>query len=143
MPLPPEIRPARPSLLDPGFAGAGILAAALVLLDLVRGNPAQAEPRMGKALHITLEAKPGMERFVIRLLEDIRGIVEDEPGTRPWYALRHSGRQFEIFETFATSGARARHLSGRGARLLMARAPILLARPPTIRQLDVILDKAA
>jgi len=33
------------------------------------------------------------------------------------------------------------HLAGKGGRMLMARAPILLARAPVIERLDVLLDK--
>ena len=132
--------PNRP-VTEPLIKGVGLLGAVLMLVDLLRPNPARATAAT-KALHITLEAKPGAERLVERLLEDIRGIVEDEPGTRPWYGTHVGGREYAIFETFPSNAARSRHLSGPGARLLLARAPAILARPPVIRKLDVLVDKA-
>lgn len=126
--------------LNPLLAGAALLGGVL-LAGLVRGSRAEASGASSRALHITLEAKPGREADVEQLLEDIREAVEREPGTRPWYGMRRSRRVFEIFETFPSEAARMKHLAGKGGRMLMARAPVLLARAPVIERLDVLLNK--
>jgi hypothetical protein len=67
-------------------------------------------PEGPKAFYILIEALPGGEEEVVRMLRDIRACVEDEPATGPWYAVRHSPTQFAIFEAFRTSPA-ATHTS--------------------------------
>lgn len=52
-----------------------------------------------------------------------------------------SRRVFEIFETFPSHAARARHLAGRGGRMLLVRSPALPARAPSIVPLEVLLSK--
>ena len=63
-----------------------------------------------KAFYILIQALPGREEEVVRMLRDIRACVEDEPATGPWHAVRHSPTQFAIFEAFPTSPA-ATHTS--------------------------------
>lgn len=130
--------------LHPLLAGAALLGG-VVLAGLMRGGSAHtkghAEPSVSRVLHITLEAKPGREAEVEQLLQDIRAAVESERGTYPWYGLRRSRRVFEIFETFPSHAARAMHLAGRGGRMLLARSPALLARPPSIVPLEVLVSK--
>jgi len=87
--------------LNPLLAGAALLGGVL-LAGLARRSQAEASGTSSRALHITLEAKPGREAQAEQLLEDIREAVEREPGTRPWYGLRRSRRVFEIFETLRT-----------------------------------------
>ncbi len=95
-----------------------------------------------KGLHILLEARRGREADVVQLVSDIRGSVEVEPGTLPWFGLRRNKRMFEIFETFPNEAARKRHLAGEGARALLARSNTVLRRPARITRLDVIEAKA-
>ena len=94
--------------------------------------------RTEKALHIRLEARPGRERDVERLVADILQDVRREPATGPWFGTRLSKRVFAIFERFPDEAGRRSHLSGRGAARLMARSNTILARPAEITKLDVI-----
>lgn len=98
-------------------------------------------PAIAKALHITLEARPGREDEVAALLNGILAEVEREPATRPWFGLRRDGSTFEIFEAFPDEAGREAHLTGKGAALLMERSSALLTRPARIDRLDVLRRK--
>jgi quinol monooxygenase YgiN len=90
---------------------------------------------------VPLEAKPGREEDVARFLEGGRSVVEEEPETTAWFAVRLSNSQFAIFDVFPNDSGRQAHLSGRVAEALMAQADELLVGPPDIKQTDVIASK--
>lgn len=60
------------------------------------------------ALLVRLEAKPGNEQEVARLLENGLAMVEDEPGTTAWFAVRFGVRTFGIFDAFPDYAGRQR-----------------------------------
>lgn len=93
------------------------------------------------ALYVRLEAKPGKESEVEEFLRGGLGVVEEEPATTVWFALRLGPATFAIFDAFPDEAGRQDHLSGRLAAALMARAPELLAQPPVIEKLDVLAAK--
>lgn len=92
-------------------------------------------------LLIPLEAKPGKEAEVEQFLKGGLAIVQEEPGTTAWFAIRMGPTTFGIFDVFPDESGRQAHLSGRVAAALMAQAPDLLAQPPNIQQLDVLAAK--
>jgi quinol monooxygenase YgiN len=94
-----------------------------------------------KGLLVPLEAKPGREEDVARFLEGGSSLVEKEPETIAWFAVRLGDSQFAIFDVFPDDSGRQAHLSGRVAEALMAQADDLLARPPQIQQADVVAAK--
>jgi len=94
-----------------------------------------------KGLWVPLQAKPGKEEDVARFLEGGQALVEEEPGTMAWFAVRLSESQFAIFDVFADDSGRQAHLSGRVAEALGAQADELFAQPPDIQQVDVIASK--
>jgi len=94
-----------------------------------------------KALWVPLEAKHGKEDEVAEFLTGALPLVEAEPGTRTWYAVRWGESSFGIFDTFDDEDGRAAHLSGKVAEALMAKADELFSSPPQINQLDVLADK--
>jgi quinol monooxygenase YgiN len=94
-----------------------------------------------KGLWVPLEAKPGKEAEVAAFLEAGRALVDDEPETTAWFAVRLSHSGFAIFDAFPDDSGRRAHLSGRVAEALMAQADELLASPPEIQQADVIASK--
>lgn len=96
---------------------------------------------VSKGIWVPLEAKPGKEEDVARFLEGGRSLVDDEPDTTAWFAVRLDGSRFAIFDVFPDDAGRQAHLSGRVAEALMAQADELLARPPDLQQLDVIASK--
>jgi quinol monooxygenase YgiN len=93
------------------------------------------------ALLVTLEAKPGKEEEVARFLESGRSLVDQEPETVTWYAVRQGQTTFGIFDTFAGDDGRQQHLSGAVAKALGEITEELLAAPPDIRPVDVIAAK--
>ena len=131
--------------LNPVLA-ATLAGAGLALFGLLRrGGGSDGAARGGravtKAFHVTLEARPGKEAAVMDLLRELQARVGRERVTRSWYATQSGPRVFEIFDTFPSASARAVHLAGRAARLLLMRSPALFTSPPTIKPLDVLLDK--
>lgn len=95
------------------------------------------------ALLVRLEAKPGKEAEVEQFLRGGLPIVEQEPATTAWFAIRIGPSTFGIFDAFPDEAGRQAHLSGRVAAALMAQAPDLLAQPPSIEQVDVLAAKLA
>jgi quinol monooxygenase YgiN len=68
-------------------------------------------------------------------------LVEQEPGTTAWFAIRFGPSRFGIFDAFPDEEGRKAHLSGAVAAALMARADELFTEPPDIQQIDVLTDK--
>jgi len=94
-----------------------------------------------QALFVMLEAKPGKEQEVENFLRGGLALVEQEPGTVTWYAIRLGPSSFGIFDTFADEAGREAHLNGKVAAALMARAGDLFAKPPKIEKLEVLTAK--
>jgi quinol monooxygenase YgiN len=94
-----------------------------------------------KGVWVPLEAKPGKEEDVARFLEGGRALVDEEPDTTAWFAVRLGDSQFAIFDVFPDESGRQAHLSGKVAQALMAQADELLSRPPDIQQVDVVAAK--
>jgi quinol monooxygenase YgiN len=92
-------------------------------------------------LFVRLEAKPGKEAEVEDFLRSGLSIVEGEPATTAWFALRIGPATFGIFDAFADNAGRQAHLSGQVAAALMAKAPDLLSQPPSIEKVDVLASK--
>ena len=78
-----------------------------------------------------------MEQF----LKDGLTIVQEEPETIAWFAMRMGPSTFGIFDTFNDESGRQAHLSGKVAASLMARSPDLLSNPPKIEKIDIIASK--
>lgn len=93
------------------------------------------------ALFVRLDAKPGKEAEVDSFLRDGLAVVQQEPATTVWFALRLGPSTFGIFDAFPDEAGRQAHLSGRVAAALMAKAPELLAKPPVIEKIDVLAAK--
>jgi quinol monooxygenase YgiN len=93
------------------------------------------------ALLVRLEAKPGKEAEVESFLRSGLPLAQEEPATTAWFAIRMGSSTFGIFDAFPDDSGRQAHLSGRIAAALMAKAPDLLAQPPTIEMVDVLAAK--
>ncbi len=92
-------------------------------------------------LLVRLEAKPGKEADVASFLAAGLSLVEQEPATTAWFAIRLGPSEFGIFDAFPDDSGRQAHLSGRVADALMAQASELFAQPPVIEPVDVIAAK--
>ncbi|MDQ3180652.1 MAG: antibiotic biosynthesis monooxygenase [Acidobacteriota bacterium] len=94
-----------------------------------------------KALFVRLKAKSGKEAEVEAFLNSGLALVEDEPLTVDWYALKFDDSTFGIFDAFDGEEGRNAHLNGKVAAALMANAAELLAESPTIEKVDVLAAK--
>lgn len=95
------------------------------------------------ALLVRLEAKPGKEPAVEEFLRSALALVQQEPATTTWYAIKLGPSTYGIFDAFADDAGRQAHLSGRVAAALMARASELFAQPPAIEKVDILAAKLA
>src|SRR5579862_2649931 len=93
---------------------------------------------MTLALFARLEAKPGKEKEVASFLMQGLQLANQETTTPVWFALKLGPTTFGIFDAFQDEKGRQAHLNGPIAQALMAKAPELLASPPTIDQINVI-----
>ena len=93
------------------------------------------------SLYVHLEAKPGKEQEVADFLVSALPLVNQEPETTAWFALRMSPNTFGIFDAFPNEQGRDAHLTGEVAKALMAKASELFATPPEIHKVDVLADK--
>jgi quinol monooxygenase YgiN len=88
-----------------------------------------------------LQAKPGKEDDVAAFLQGAVPLVNEEPATTAWFALRLGESTFAIFDAFPDEAGREAHLGGAVAAALMDHAPELLADAPKIDQVAVLADK--
>jgi len=93
------------------------------------------------ALWVQLEAKKGKETEVETFLRSALSIVNNEPGTISWYALKLGPTSYGIFDTFITNKEREAHLAGEVANKLKERSDELFAKPPTIERIDILASK--
>lgn len=94
-----------------------------------------------KALLVRLEAKPGKEDAVEQFLLAALPLVEREPGTKPWFAVRFGPSTFGIIDAFPDDAARETHQAGPVGQALGQRADELFASPPEISKLHVLANK--
>lgn len=92
-------------------------------------------------LLVRLHALHGRENELAEFLRGGLPLVHDEAYTPVWFALRFSATSFGLFDVFDDDEARQRHLAGRLATALFARAADLLAAPPQVEKLDVLATK--
>jgi quinol monooxygenase YgiN len=92
-------------------------------------------------LLVRLVARPGKEAEVASFLEGGLALVQEEPATVAWFAIRLGPSEFGIFDAFPDDAGRQAHLAGRVADALMAQAAELFEQPPVIEPVDVIAAK--
>lgn len=93
-----------------------------------------------RGLFATLEAADGRENELEDLLVSARSIVEAEPGTTAWFALRMGRGEFGIFDAFPDDASRGAHLDG-GVVAALGEHSDLLDGAPDIQRVDVLADK--
>lgn len=94
-----------------------------------------------KGIFVKLVAKAGKESELEAFLHGGLALVNEEPLTVTWYAVKFSSNTFGIFDTFAGDEGRDAHLNGKVAEALMANAETLLAEMPNIEKVDVLAVK--
>jgi quinol monooxygenase YgiN len=91
-------------------------------------------------LLLTVEAKPGREDEVEKLFAGALPIVQGEPETIAWFAIRLGPSTFGIFDAFPGDEGRQAHLTGEVPKALDENAE-LFAGPADIRMVDVLANK--
>ncbi|MEJ7843791.1 MAG: antibiotic biosynthesis monooxygenase, partial [Rubrobacter sp.] len=89
---------------------------------------------------VRIEALRGRESEVEQLLQGGLALVNEEPDTITWYAIRLGPTTFGIFDTFPDDSGRQAHLSGQVAAALMENVGELIEEP-TIEQVDLVAAK--
>lgn len=92
-------------------------------------------------LFVRLDAKPGQERALADFLQSALPLVEREPATATWYAIKLGPSTFGIFDTFANDQGREAHLAGQVAAALKQKTPELLANAPQIEKIEILASK--
>ncbi|MCU1502645.1 MAG: hypothetical protein JWM12_1999 [Ilumatobacteraceae bacterium] len=95
-----------------------------------------------QGLFATLDAAPGREAELEALLIGARALVEAEPATIAWFALRLGHGEYGIFDAFPDDAGREAHLNGAVVVALGDHAD-LLDGEPRIEKVDVLADKRA
>jgi quinol monooxygenase YgiN len=94
-----------------------------------------------KGLIVRVEAKAGREDEVAAFLQGALSLVQGEPQTIAWLAVRAGVSSFAIVDFFPDDTGRQAHLDGAVATALLEQATDLLAGPPDIRFVDVLAAK--
>lgn len=94
-----------------------------------------------RGLLVRMHAKHGKEEAVEAFLHSALPMVQDEPNTTAWFAVRFGRGEYGIFDAFPDDEARDAHLAGPVAAALMQRASELFERAPRIQKLEVLADK--
>jgi quinol monooxygenase YgiN len=89
---------------------------------------------------LTVEAKPGAEDEVAKLFAGALPIVENEPATIAWFAIRLGPSTFGVFDAFPDDRGRQAHLNGQVPAALNENAH-LFASAPEITTVDVLANK--
>ena len=131
------MRPPRRTLAGGGLKRVMWLADTAALTPKEPAMPASAT----KALYVRLKAKPGKEAEVESFLKGGLSVVQGEPATATWYAIRMDQTTFGIFDSFPDDAGRDAHLNGPLAAALMGKADELFSEPPSIEKLDVLAAK--
>jgi quinol monooxygenase YgiN len=96
---------------------------------------------VSRGLLVRLEVKPGKDDEVEEFLRSALPLVQQEPATIAWFAIRFGRLEYGIFDVFPDDAGRDAHLTGPVAKALLAQADALFAEPPQIQKLDVLADK--
>jgi hypothetical protein len=84
-----------------------------------------------KALLVRVTPRHGRERELEDFMRATRSIVDAEPDTTAWFALRFENGDLGFFDGFPNSRARTKHLLGQAPRELIKQFRLLGAIPRT------------
>jgi quinol monooxygenase YgiN len=90
------------------------------------------------ALFARFEAKPGKEAEVAQFLQTALEMARQETTTLMWFALQLGPGTFGVFDAFADEVGRQKHLNGPIGQALMAKAPELFSKPPSIEPVTLL-----
>ena len=93
-----------------------------------------------RGLFATFDAAPGCEEALEKLLVGAQEVVEGEPKTAAWFALRFGHGEYGIFDAFPDDAGRDAHLNGAVAAALQEHAD-LIDGDPVFERVEVLADK--
>ena len=105
--------------------------------------PELSAPEITCALLLSFRARKGNEVKVEQFLRDAQPLVQEEPGTIAWFALRWPDGRYGIFDVFPDHGARFAHITGHVPRELTKHALTLLGGMPSMDMLDILASHIA
>ena len=88
-----------------------------------------------------LKVQPGKEAAMEEFLRGAKAIVDGEPNTTAWFALKLGESEYGVFDVFPDDSGRQEHLTGQLVQALGARGAELLAGEPSIEFVDVLAAK--
>ncbi len=95
---------------------------------------------MATGLLVRLDAQAGKEREVEQFLKSALPLVEEEIGTRSWFAVRFGKGEYGIFDTFLDDASLEEHLQGPVAMALQ-QSTDLFDSEPRVQKVEVLADK--
>lgn len=95
---------------------------------------------MNVGLFVRLEALPGKEDDVAGFLDQGLSLVQQEPDTDRWFAVRFGPSSFGIFDAFPDDSGRQAHLNGAVGQALAENTGKLFEQP-TVEPVDVLAEK--
>ena len=99
------------------------------------------EKALTRGLLVRMHAKHGKEEAVEAFLHSALPMVQDEPNTMAWFAVRFGRGEYGIFDVFPGTEDRFMHLVGQVPRELAKHAFSLLGSVPEIDMLNVQAEK--
>jgi quinol monooxygenase YgiN len=124
------------------FCLASLLSGSGCISLYNRSDRSTPQENIHAALLVRMEVKPGQDREVLKLLQGGLPLVQAEPATLQWFALRFGPTSFGIFDTFLDETGRQAHLQGPLAAALTSRASELFTHLPDIQSVEPIATKA-
>lgn len=101
---------------------------------------ATSTTQVSKALLVRFEALDGREADVEDFLNQGLSLVQEEPKTVRWFAVRFGPTSFGIFDAFPDDEGRQTHLNGPVGQALGQNTGELFGEP-TVEQVDVLFEK--
>ncbi len=96
---------------------------------------------VSEGLLVRLEAKAGKDAEVEEFLRSALPMVQREPATTAWFAIRFGRSEYGIFDVFPDNAGREAHLAGAVAKALTERGEALFASAPKIQRFSVLAEK--
>jgi quinol monooxygenase YgiN len=95
---------------------------------------------MTTGMLVRLDAQAGKEREVEQFLKSALPLVEEEIGTRSWFAVRFGRGEYGIFDTFLDDAALEEHLHG-PVVMALQQSNELFDSQPRMQKVAVLADK--
>jgi quinol monooxygenase YgiN len=101
----------------------------------------QENAMLSHGLLARLKSKPSQIAETEQFLKSALPLVQAEPATPVWFALRFGRGEYGIFDAFAGEEGRQAHLQGQVAAALTSQAPQLLDGSLDIERVEVLASK--